>query len=89
MKLFPMKCKSCGREFECDGHCVNINSMYEMEEFWNTPDNKKEQLWRTKNWKEPKYKVCTCDFCKNRLVDKHGKSCNNHCEPEIEKVSFT
>jgi hypothetical protein len=60
------------------------------EKFWTMTDDEITQYQKEcGEWKAPKNKVCTCDFCRNRLVDSKGKQCNNHCEPDVEKVLFT
>lgn len=84
-----MKCRSCGRDFLCDGHCANFNSLWGLEDWNNFSDRKKEKIQNErKDWKSPKTNVCTCDDCKNRLIDKNGKPCGDHCEEEEIKVAF-
>lgn len=90
MKTFPMTCTKCGRKFECDGHCANLSGLEDSFYWYKKTDEEIERFQKEcGEWNHPKRSVCTCDFCKNRLVDKNGKPCNNHCEPDMEVVQFT
>jgi hypothetical protein len=94
MITFAMKCRKCGRVFECDGHCANLSGFWEKESWCKMPDKEKEeQQKRRSSWVHPfngkeDQDLCTCDDCKNRLVDENGKRIDTHCEPREIKVMF-